>query len=96
MIDVFSPDPPEIKALATCCCEQVPLACRKALWCESQALLSYLYDHIKQPEFSCRVRWQEGSLAMRDNRSTWHLALNDYSGESRLMHRVTIAGEALN
>jgi taurine dioxygenase len=63
---------------------------------ESHALLSYLYDHIKQPEFSCRIRWQEGSLAIWDNRSTWHLALNDYSGESRLMHRVTIAGEPLN
>ena len=59
---------------------------------ESQPLLRYLYQHAARPEFTCRLRWRNGSLAFWDNRSTWHYALNDYHGQRRLMHRITIEG----
>ncbi len=62
---------------------------------ESQALLDYLYAFCSQPEFTCRFQWKPGSIAFWDNRATWHKALNDYHGERRLMHRITIEGEAL-
>lgn len=62
---------------------------------ESKPLLSYLYAHIARPEFTCRVNWQKGSLGFWDNRATWHYALNDYPGERRLMHRITLQGVAL-
>ena len=59
---------------------------------ESRPLLNYLYRHAVRPEFTCRFHWRKGSLALWDNRATWHLAVNDYHGERRLMHRVTIEG----
>ena len=62
---------------------------------ESDALLSYLYKHARQPEFTCRFRWRQGSIAFWDNLSTWHNALNDYQGQRRLMHRITIEGVPL-
>ncbi len=62
---------------------------------ESKPLLSYLYQHASRPEFTCRFRWQKGSVAFWDNRSTWHYALNDYPGQRRLMHRITVEGVAL-
>ncbi|ETW94586.1 MAG: alpha-ketoglutarate-dependent taurine dioxygenase [Candidatus Entotheonella factor] len=62
---------------------------------ESKPLLSYLYQHAARPEFTCRFRWQKGSIAFWDNRSTWHYALNDYPGQRRLMHRITVEGVPL-
>jgi len=59
---------------------------------ESAPLLEYLYRHAARPEFQTRFQWREGSIAFWDNRSTWHYAVNDYHGERRLMHRITIAG----
>lgn len=59
---------------------------------ESFALLDYLYAHVEQPEFTCTFNWLPGSVTFWDNRSTWHFAKNDYQGQSRLMHRITLAG----
>jgi alpha-ketoglutarate-dependent taurine dioxygenase len=63
---------------------------------ESQPLLEYLYQHAVRPEFTCRFHWRAGSLALWDNRSTWHFAVNDYQGERRLLHRITIQGGPLH
>jgi taurine dioxygenase len=63
---------------------------------ESRPLLEYLYRHAVRPEFCCRFQWAEGSLAFWDNRATWHYAVNDYHGERRLMHRITIEGSPLS
>ena len=62
---------------------------------ESKPLLNFLYQHAARPEFQTRFRWEEGSIAFWDNRATWHYALNDYQGERRLMHRITIEGVPL-
>ena len=60
---------------------------------ESEPLLAYLCQHAVRPEFTCRFRWQKNSIAFWDNRCVQHNAINDYHGERRLMHRVTIEGE---
>jgi taurine dioxygenase len=62
---------------------------------ESQPLLNFLFQYAHQNEFTCRFQWQKGSMAIWDNRATQHCALNDYQGELRLMHRITIEGEPL-
>ena len=63
---------------------------------ESKPLLEYLYQHGARPEFSCRFNWAPGSMAFWDNRATWHLAVNDYQGHRRLMHRITLEGVAIS
>jgi taurine dioxygenase len=60
---------------------------------ESAPLLQYLFAHQVRPEFTCRVRWEVGSLAFWDNRCTQHNPINDYHGFRRVMHRITLRGE---
>ncbi|GAB2469946.1 TauD/TfdA family dioxygenase [Comamonas humi] len=61
---------------------------------ESAPLLDYLFEQAARPEYTCRFRWQAGSLALWDNRCTQHLAMNDYDDFDRELHRTTIAGDA--
>lgn len=60
---------------------------------ESDALLNFLYEHIRTDEFTCRFHWQPGSLAIWDNRCTQHRPINDYFPAHRRMQRITIDGD---
>ena len=62
---------------------------------ESLPLLHRLYDAAVSADNQCRVEWRPGTVAIWDNRTTWHNALNDYQGYAREMHRITLSGEAL-
>ena len=61
---------------------------------ESQPLITFLLRHTTRPDFTCRLSWQPGTLGIWDNRCTLHMALNDYAGHRRVMHRITIKGTA--
>ena len=59
---------------------------------ESDHLLAYLTNWVKQPAFTVRYRWQAGTIAMWDNRVTQHYVVNDFAGE-RIIERVTVMGD---
>lgn len=60
---------------------------------ESAALLGFLFEHVKNPAFQCRFRWEPYSLAMWDNRCVQHMAVWDYYPETRSGFRVTVKGD---
>ncbi|XKH37100.1 taurine dioxygenase [Azospirillum doebereinerae] len=60
---------------------------------ESDGILRILFDHVARPEFTVRWQWKPDDLALWDNRSTQHYAVNDYLPHSRLMHRATVLGD---
>ncbi len=59
---------------------------------ESDHLLAYLTNWVKQPTFTVRYRWRAGTIGMWDNRFTQHYVVNDFVGE-RTIERVTIMGD---
>lgn len=59
---------------------------------ESDKLLSFLFEHAVKEEFYLRWKWQEGDVAIWDNRCTQHKALFDYGDAHRIMHRATVNG----
>jgi len=60
---------------------------------ESRPLIDFLQAHQTRPEFTCRVRWQPGTLTIWDNRCTQHSAVNDYHGQRRRMQRLTVGAQ---
>ena len=62
---------------------------------ESLPLLQKLLDAALTDDNQCRLQWKPGTIAIWDNRTTWHNAMNDYQGHRREMHRITLSGEAL-
>jgi|TARA_B100001105_G_scaffold205830_1_gene169854 taurine dioxygenase len=59
---------------------------------QEKHLLRWLHDFTTHIRFTCRHRWSNGDVVLWDNRSTQHLALNDYPGQRRELHRTTVAG----
>ena len=62
---------------------------------ESDQLLELLWEHAVRPEFTVRFRWEPGSVAFWDNRSTAHLAPRDIfaSDFERQFYRITLMGD---
>lgn len=58
---------------------------------ESDALLRFLFEHIKSPEFQLRVTWSVGDVVFWDNLAVQHYAVADYD-QRRRMQRVTLLG----
>lgn len=86
-------------------CRTHPVTSRKALYInptftnsicgmtpeDSAKLLAQLYAKMySTPEQSCRFQWQDGSVAMWDNRSCQHYAVGDFWPHERKMERVTL------
>src|SRR3954452_5786932 len=61
---------------------------------ESRGLLDLFFAHITKPEHIVRHRWSVGDVAMWDNRATAHYANRDYGDVRRVMHRITLRGDA--
>lgn len=61
---------------------------------ESDAIIRFLIQHISKPEFQCRYHWQNGSVALWDNRCTIHKRVDDTYDKHRVMHRLAIEGTA--
>jgi taurine dioxygenase len=74
-----------------------PVTHRKALYVNrgftSDGILRYLYEHMENPLFQCRFRWQANSIAFWDNRCVQHRAMWDYWPHTRSGNRVTVAGD---
>ena len=59
----------------------------------SAQLYARLQQHVTRLENTVRWRWELGDLAVWDNRTTQHYAINDYGDLPRLMRRVTVSGD---
>ena len=62
---------------------------------QSLPLLQKLFEAGLTADNQCRLQWKPGTVAIWDNRTTWHNAMNDYQGYAREMHRITLSGEAI-
>jgi alpha-ketoglutarate-dependent taurine dioxygenase len=60
---------------------------------ESAPILNFLTEHLTQPAFTCRLRWERNTLVLWDNRLCVHQAYNDYQGYRRELYRTTVSGE---
>lgn len=57
---------------------------------ESENLLKFLFTHSYQPQFQCRFRWHDNSIAMWDNRCTQHRGIDDFYPAFRAMRRIPL------
>lgn len=55
-------------------------------------LLMWLHNWTTHVRFTFRHHWSNGDVVIWDNRSTQHIAINDYPGQRRELNRTTVAG----
>ncbi|WP_175673895.1 TauD/TfdA dioxygenase family protein [Burkholderia ambifaria] len=60
---------------------------------DSAHLLQVLHEHVTRLENTVRWRWQQGDVAIWDNRATQHYAINDYGDARRVVRRATVHGD---
>lgn len=62
---------------------------------ESRVLLELLWEHAVSSEFTVRFKWEPGSVAFWDNRSSAHVAPQDIFAleHDRQLYRSTLVGE---
>lgn len=62
---------------------------------QSAQLLELFWDQATRPEYTVRFRWEPGSIAFWDNRSTAHLGPSDlrHLEFDRVLYRTTLEGE---
>lgn len=59
---------------------------------ESRELVEELCRQADYPEYQCRFRWEDHSVAFWDNRAVQHYAASDYWPDVRIMERASIVG----
>jgi taurine dioxygenase len=59
----------------------------------SDELLQYLFQQVRKPEYQVRLRWEDDTVAIWDNRITQHYAVCDYLPQRRHMQRVTVTSD---
>lgn len=60
---------------------------------ESRKILDLFQSYVTRPENILRWRWSPNQLVLFDNRITQHYAIDNYDGQPRRLHRVTVAGD---
>lgn len=62
---------------------------------QSDRILDLLFEQIAQPAYSVRIRWQDDSIGVWDNRITAHLAPTDldHLDVVRVLYRTTVEGD---
>ena len=60
---------------------------------DSAHLFNLLQSHVTRLENTVRWRWSTGDVAIWDNRSTQHYAIDDYGTQDRIVRRVTLQGD---
>ncbi len=60
---------------------------------ESQQIVAQLLRQHDRPEYTCRFKWEPGSMAFWDNRAVQHYAASDYFPHRRVLRRVTVRGD---
>ncbi|GAA3660206.1 TauD/TfdA family dioxygenase [Nocardioides ginsengisoli] len=59
---------------------------------ESSALFNLLQERVTKLENTVRWSWQEGDVAIWDNRATQHYAVADFDTQVREVRRITVQG----
>jgi taurine dioxygenase len=58
----------------------------------SQNIRGILFDMIKSPEACVRISWEQGALAIWDNRVVQHMGIKDYGDDQRrILYRCTMS-----
>ena len=60
---------------------------------QSRELLAVLFEHMTEPRFIYRHRWQPHDLVFWDNRATVHLATGCPPHLRRTLYRTTVRGD---